>query len=193
MQMRVGRRGSRNLAARLLALVAVTLLAVTGCTAHSGNVAAYVDGSTISDAELSRVASGVEPLLGQGATVSEIGVLSALIRGRLAQGVADRNGIAITDAQRDQDLQGQAKSSNEYATYVSFLGDPDARELAYAIANDDIISQRLGSAQKFITAAQQVPLQMNPRYGEWVFSGGDMGIPQNSSGSISEPIARPIS
>lgn len=182
--MRKLRRGC----AVLLAVLAVGALVLTGCTPRSGSAAAYVDGTPISATELNRVAAGVATYLDPSTAVSKPGVLAVLVRGRLADAVASRRGIAITDGERDQFIAQQAKVNSEYKSYQAFLTHPDAREVVYATADADLIAQRIGGATELVAAARQVPMEVNPRFGEWVFTDNTMGIRQDSSGSLSKPL-----
>lgn len=170
----------------LVAVLAVVVLALTGCAGGSGSTAAYVGGESISDTDLDRVTTAISGAAGQQA--SEAAVLSALVKGRLATTIATQRGIAITDGERDQFIQQQSKVSPDYAEYLRYLSNPDAAEAVYGFANYDLVTQRLGGNQQFVTEAQKIGVRLNPRFGDWVYIDGQMGIRVGSNGSLSTPL-----
>lgn len=172
----------------VVAVLAVVVLGLSGCSVRSGSVAAYVGDTSITNDDLSNVVDAISAKLPDGQKVNENVVLTALVKGQLARTVADRRGIALTDGERDQFISQQSKVDQAYAEYVNYLTDPVAAQAVYGFADYDIMVQRLGGAQTFSTAAQQVDVELNPRFGSWVYVEGDMGIRVGSSGSLSTPL-----
>lgn len=173
----------------LVAVLAVVVMALSGCAGRSGSVAAYVGGEEISDAEIATSTDGVLTKLEAGAPRAgvELAVLNVLIRSKLAMAVAADRGITVTDGELDQYLAQQARIDRHYAGYQTFLTDPAAKAVAYGIARADLVAQRLGGQQAFVDGARTVGVELNPRYGTWEFSQATMGIP-SPSGSLSSPL-----
>lgn len=183
--MRTVRRG----VTMLVAVLAVAVLALSGCAVRSGSVAAYVGGQPISDAEIATATDGVLTKLAPGTARPgvELAVVNVLIRSRLATAVADERGFTITDGELDQYIAQQARIDPNYAGYQTFVTDPVSAPVGYGIARTDLVAQRLGGQQPFVDGAKAIGVDLNPRYGSWQFGQGTMGIP-SPSGSLSSPL-----
>ena len=183
-----GSGSARRALTVVVAVLAVVVLGLSGCSVRSGSVAAYIGDTSITNDQLSEVVDAISHLLPEGQTVNENVVLTALVKGQLARTVAAQRGIALSDGERDQFISQQSKVDQSYAEYVNYLTDPVAAQAVFGFADYDIMVQRLGSVQAFSTTAQQVGVELNPRFGNWVYVDGDMGIRVGSSGSLSTPL-----
>jgi hypothetical protein len=143
-----------RLAAAALALVA--LGATAGCANASPSVAAYVDGTAITSAQLETAVAGVGQTVEQGQQVSPQAVLDALIHGVIADQIAAKNNITVTDADRNSVLQG--------SNLEPLLPIPAAKEVAYDVADQQIVAQKVG-AQPYLAQVASQQVTVNPRYG----------------------------
>ena len=135
---------------------AAAVLALAGCANAEPNVVAYVGDDRITQAQFDRAVSGVTSTLQEGQQVSRDAVVNALIHGVLAEQIAADRRIRVTDSQRDEFLQ-----TTDLAV---LLNDPDARELAYDVADQQLVSDRVG-AEAYVAAVRERPVTLNPRFG----------------------------
>ena len=163
-----------RLAAASVALVA--LGGVAGCANANPSVAAYVDGTAISQAELDAAVKGVGQTVEQGQQVSPQAVLDALVHGVIAERIAAKNNIVLTDAERDAALRG--------SNLEPLLPIPAAKEVAYDVADQQIVAQKVGS-QAYLDQVAQQDVTVNPRYG--VLDEKQKLIITDSSGSLAKP------
>jgi hypothetical protein len=143
-----------HLVAVSAALVAVGVTA--GCGNASPSVAAYVDGTAITSAQLDTAVAGVQQTVQEGQQVSPQAVLDALVHGVIADRIAARNGITVTEAERVAALQG--------SNLEPLLPIPAAKEVAYDVADQQIVAQKVGS-QLYLDQVAQQDVTVNPRYG----------------------------
>jgi preprotein translocase subunit SecF len=144
--------------------------AVLGGCAQSGNVVATVGGTRISQSQFNTAVSGA-------AQVSQLTpdqVLSVLIQGEVAAQVARQHNITITDADRDKQLN------------PAVLQIPDAHDLAYDLADVQIVSGAVGQ-QTFTKALTSTHIAVNPRFGTWAPKQSFAVVP--GSGSLSQVAA----
>lgn len=167
-----------KLMTRLMAGLVAAMLLLTGCTSGNPDLAATVKGVDIRETTLDKVSASVATLLQADPRQYRVLILEALIQGQVAQQVATQAGVEITDA----DLQGVFGTSSELS---SFYADPDAREVAVAVAQRELVASKLGSAE-FTALAQQVPVVLNPRYGTWSATTNSM---LGNTGSLSKSVA----
>jgi hypothetical protein len=148
--MRAGRRIGGGLVS------AAAVLALAGCANAEPGVVAYVGNDRITQGQFDRAVSGVTSTLQEGQQVSRDAVVNAMIHGLLAEQIAADRNVTVTDAQRDEFLQ---------TTHLAvLLNDPDARQLAYDVADQQLVSDRVG-AQAYVAAVQDSPVTLNPRFG----------------------------
>ncbi len=124
-------------------------LALGGCAQSARNVA-VVDGTAISRDRFSRDLEGAR----QVSRLSDDQVLSALIQGEVAAHIAQRRGMQITNAERDKQLN------------PAVLQVPAAHDLAYDLADVQIVSTAIGQAQ-FSKELVDADVTVNPRFGSW--------------------------
>jgi hypothetical protein len=163
-----------RLAAASLAFLAIGTTA--GCANASPSVAAYVDGTPITSAQLDAAVAGVGKTVEQGQQVSAQAVLNALVHGVIADQIAAKNGIVVTDAERGAALQG--------SNLEPLLPIPAAAEVAYDVADQQIVAQKIG-AQPYLDQVAQQKVTLNPRYG--VLDEKQKLIVGDESGSLAEP------
>lgn len=137
------------------ALVALALggAVLTGCTESPTN-AATVNGTTITRAQLQHSLSGANQVLGDSNQLSSAQVLTVLIQGEVAQGLAQQRGLRITDTERNAKLSAAA------------LSVPAARDFVYDVADANIVAAQVGEAQLTATI-KSADVVINPRYGTW--------------------------
>ena len=162
-------------------LVAVSLaVAALGATAGCGHanpaVAAYVDGTAITSAQLDTAVAGVTKTVQEGQQVSPQAVLDAMVHGVIAEQIAAKNNITITDAERDSVLQG--------SNLEPLLPIADAKPIAYDVADQQIVAQKVGS-QPYLAQVAQQQVKVNPRYG--VLDESQKLIVTDRSGSLAAP------
>ncbi len=167
------KRRSRLVAASV-AFVAIG--ATAGCANASPSVAAYVDGTTITSKQLDAAVAGVGKTLEEGQQVSPQAVLDAMVHGVIAEQIAAKNNVTITDAERDAALQG--------SNLEPLLPIPDAKQVAYDVADQQIVAQKVGS-QPYLAQVAQQRVTVNPRYG--VLDEAQKLIVTDKSGSLAAP------
>lgn len=158
----------------------VTLVALAGCANAEPGVAAYVDGTKITDRQVNAAVEGITSTLQEGQQVSTPAVLNAMIHGAIAEHLAEQNSIAITDSQRDVLL----KDSN----LASLVNVPSARTVAYDVADQQIVSTKLGP-DAYLAAVEQQQVTLNPRYG--VLDPKQKLIVSDQSGGLANPAITP--
>lgn len=157
-----------------VAVASMALLALSGCSNAEPSVAAYVDGTKISDRQVTAAVAGASTALGQ--PVSAPAVVSAMIHGVIADRLATQNNIAITDTERDTLLK---------TTNVAALANVEAaRPLAYDLADQQIVATKLGS-DAYLAAVGTQDVTLNPRYG--VLDLTQKVVLSDRSGSLAKP------
>jgi hypothetical protein len=156
---------------------AAAVLALAGCANAEPSVVAYVGSDRITQDRFDRAVAGVSSTLQEGQQVSRDAVVNAMIHGALAEQIAADNQIQVTDGQRDEFLQ-----TTELAV---LLDNADARELAYDIADQQLVSQQVG-AEAYVAAVRDSSVTLNPRFG--VLDPAQKLITSvEQTGSLSEP------
>jgi hypothetical protein len=168
-------RAWHRLGGVLLGVVAV--LALAGCANAEPRVVAYVGGTRITEQQLQRVVAGVSSTLEPGQQVSREAVVNVMIHGALAEQIAAERKISVTDADREAVIK-----NSELA---GLLAVPDARPIAFDIADQQIVAQKLG-AQAYLNAVKGMPVTLNPRYG--VLDPDRKLIREGQSGSLAKPV-----
>ena len=163
-----------RLAAASAAFLAVGVTA--GCAHASPSVAAYVDGTTITSAQLDAAVAGVQKTVEEGQQVSSQAVLDAMVHGVIADRIAAKNGITVSDAERVAALQG--------SNLEPLLPIPAAKDVAYDVADQQIVAQKVGS-QPYLDQVAQQDVTVNPRYG--VLDEKQKLINPEQSGSLARP------
>ena len=163
-----------RLAAAALSLVALT--ATAGCANANPAVAAYVDGTRITQTQLDAAVAGVGQTVQEGQQVSPQAVLNAMVHGAIAENIAAKNGITVTDADRDAVLKG--------SNLEPLLPVPAAKEVAYDIADQQIVAQKVGS-EPYLKLIGEQQVTVNPRYG--VLDEQQKLVDGGRSGSLARP------
>jgi len=166
----------RRLRLAAASVMLVALGAVAGCANANPAVAAYVDGTAITSTQLDEAVAGVGQTVEEGQQVSPQAVLDAMIHGLIADRIAAKNNIVVSEAERAQALQG--------SNLEPLLPIPAAKEIAYDVADQQIVAQKVGTQQYLDQVAQQ-PVTVNPRYG--VLDEKQKLIITDESGSLARP------
>lgn len=169
------RRSGRRVVAATLATL---LLSATGCARQQPSVVAYVGDGEVTQQELDAAYPPVAAALRDVQEVSQAAVINVMIYGELSLQIARERGIAITDAQRDRLLAG--------SELTPLLADPGAKGVAYDIADQQIVAQKLG-AEAFLAEVGEREVKLNPRFG--VLDPQQKIIAADQSGSLSTPAA----
>lgn len=143
------RRARKGLALGGAALAAALVLG--GCSIGSPSEVAVVDGTSITKTQLDNSEAGAKAV---GQQFSNDQLVSVLIQGAVATDVATKQGIQITDSDRDSQLN------------PSVLSVPAAHDLAYSLADIQIVSKAVGE-DGFKKALASADVKLNPRYGTW--------------------------
>jgi hypothetical protein len=167
---------------RAIGLIGAMMIIVltAGCAKADPSVVAYVDGSTITQRQLDDALDGVSSILQEGQSVSNPAVVNVMIHGIIADKLAAANKITITDGDRDAVI----KNSN----LAPLLNVPKGRPIAYDVADQQIVSGKLGS-EAYLAAVAQQPVTLNPRFG--VLDPAQKTIINDKSASLAEPVATP--
>jgi hypothetical protein len=135
---------------------AAAVLALAGCANAEPGVVAYVGDERITQGQFDRAITGVTSTLQEGQQVSRDAVVNAMIHGILAEQIAAARNITVTDAQRDELLR-----TTDLAV---LLADPDARALAFDVADQQLVSEKVG-AEAYLAAVGEQQVTLNPRFG----------------------------
>jgi hypothetical protein len=173
-------RGWRAVRAVALGGVLLLTLLAAGCARQDPSVVAYVDGTKITQQQVDDAVEGVTSILQEGQSVSRQAVVNAMIHGAIAEHLAAANKITITDADRDALI----KNSN----LAGLLDVPKGRPVAYDVADQQIVSQKLGS-EAYLAALAQQQVTLNPRFG--VLDPNQKTIITDKSASLAEPMTSP--
>ncbi len=175
-RMRVWRRISGGL------LSAAAVLALAGCANASPAVVAYVGDDRITQGQFDRAVAGINATLQEGQQVNRDAVVNAMIHGVLAEQIAAKRNVTLTDSQREEAL----KSSD----LVVLLANPDAKSVAYDLADQQLVSAKVG-ADAYIADVAEQTVTLNPRFG--VLDPQQKLITSvEQTGSLSRPAPLPV-
>jgi hypothetical protein len=166
---------SARRAVALAAVVVITLFAA-GCSKADPSVVAYVGTSRITEQQVDDAVEGVSSILQEGQAVSRSAIVNSLIHGLIAEKVAATNKITITDSERDALI----KDSN----LAGLLTVPKGRPVAYDLADQQIVSGKVGS-EAYLAAVSEQQVTLNPRFG--VLDPKQKLIITDQSASLAEP------
>lgn len=158
-------------------LALVMAAATAGCSGNNPSDAAIVGGTSITQSDVDRNVDGLaEAFKLDASRINARNVVGAMITGLQAEQIAAENNITITNGQRDASL-----ATDE--TGAQLLQVPDAKELAYDLADAQIVAQQIG-VEQFTQRAKEINVKLNPRYGNF-----EQGQMTGETGSLSDPIA----
>ena len=165
--------------ARRAGLVGLVLVVVTvsGCANAEPGVVAYVDDARITQRQVDDAVNAISGTLEEGQRVSTQAVVNAMIHGELAEQVAARQNIVISDSDRDEVLQG--------SNLAPLLPVEAARPILDDVADQQIVASRLG--QQYFTEIGKINVTLNPRFG--VLDPQQKTIIENQSSSLASPAA----
>jgi hypothetical protein len=173
-------RRRRAVRAVVLGGVVLLTLLVAGCAKQDPSVVAYVGNSTITQQEVDDAVEGVSSILQEGQSVSRPAIVNAMIHGLIAENVAAANKITITDGDRDALI----KNSD----LAGLLNVPNGRPIAYDVADQQLVADKLGSEAYLVAIAGQ-PVTLNPRFG--VLDPNQKTIIADRSASLAKPMPTP--
>lgn len=181
---------SRRVAA--VASSAVLAVALAACDTDQVGAAAVVGGERITVAELQEHTREVAEVTGSEATGEQAelqrGVLNRMISFRLNEQVARDAGITISEAEIDQFIADQlvAQTPDGDITPIlaqNLLTEETLRDAVHQALTISEIGGNEAYSQAISATAEEVGVEINPRYGEW-----DGVQVVQASGSISEPV-----
>ncbi len=149
---------------KLVALIVTAVMALAGCAAEDNpQVAAYVDGSQISQAQVdavSRVLADTSSDTTDTAGGFSGTVLQIIIQSKVAQAAAAANNIQITQAERDQ-----AVAAND--TLATLVKDPAATDFINDYVEATLVVSTDAGKQAFNEQFAKTDVVVNPRFGTW--------------------------
>ena len=163
--------------AAVLALAALVMSALAGCANAEPGVVAYVDGTEVTDRQLTDAVEGIESTLEPGQEILRDRVVNTLIVGVISTQLAAQNNIPISDTERDALLKG--------SQLEPLLAVPGAKPVAYSAADQALVSRVLG-AEAYFAAVDKISVTLNPRYG--VLDLKEKTIVPGQTGSLSLPL-----
>jgi hypothetical protein len=154
---------------------AVGLLTTAACARAEPGVVAYVGADRITQHQVDEAVDGISTTLQEGQSVSTEAVVNALIHGELADQVAAKEHLVITEADRVAIL----KDSN----LAPLLNVAAARPVLDDVADAQIVTKKLGT--RYLTEIAKIDVTLNPRYG--VLDQTQKTIISEQSGSLAQP------
>lgn len=167
-------------ATRVFAL-AVAGIALAGCATPSGGTAMQVNGARVSLRDLDRSADDCARLTKSTKDAVRGGVANMYLQGLIAEQLAARDGLTITDADRT------AQATKDQATP---LMDGGACQQAVTKWLSIRVLENKMSAEDIIAQAKQLNIQVNPQFGP--YKADSIGLP-GGSGSLSTGGTTPLS
>jgi hypothetical protein len=158
-----------------LGAAVVGLLVTAACTRAEPGVVAYVGDDRITEQQVDEAVGGISSTLEEGQTVSTEAVVNAMIHGELADQVAAKEQLVITDADRVAIL----KDSN----LAPLLDVAAAKPVLFDVADAQIVTKKLGT--RYLTEIAKINVTLNPRYG--VLDQSQKTIVSDESGSLAKP------
>jgi hypothetical protein len=171
----------KKTAVKLAALVATTLLLLSGCANGNPTVAATIGDNQITVAQVDSISrvlaanSTDEPAWGKWRAA----VLQAQLSGRLATTVTSAAGVTITDIQRQQ-----VYAQNEL--YAKLAKDPVTADFMRDYADYVLVMSATNGQSAMAQAASTVKIEVNPIFGEWDSTKAQLS---GESGSLSQTLS----
>jgi hypothetical protein len=159
-----------------IAGLVLVVLTVSGCANAEPSVVAYVDEARITQRQVDDAVNAISGTLEEGQRVSSQAVVNAMIHGELAEQVAARQNIVISDSDRDEVLKG--------SNLAPLLPVEAARPVLDDIADEQIVASRLG--QQYVTEIGKINVTLNPRLG--VLDPQQKTIIENQSSSLASSV-----
>ena len=159
---------------RSLATLSVAGLLLVGCAAGTPSTAAVVNGTSVTESEVTRWANGCAPAFQSTAAAVRPSMVNAALQGALADTIAASKNITITDADR-------VRGAGSMQDADLLMKDPDCADAVLAVSSLIFVADKLGT-EAFTQAIAEAQVEVNPRYGTW--SAASVGL-SGASGSLS--------
>lgn len=159
---------------RSLATLSVVGLLLAGCAAGTPSTSAVVNGTSVSESDVTRWSNGCAPAFQNTPAAVRPAMVNAAMQGALADTIAAEKSITVTDADR---VRGVASMQDADL----LMADPDCAEAVLAVSSLIFVADKLGT-EAFTQAIADSDVEVNPRYGTW--DPAAVGLSGNS-GSLS--------
>ncbi|MGC3994260.1 MAG: hypothetical protein QM779_09165 [Propionicimonas sp.] len=165
---------------KLAALATTGVLALTGCATGNPQIAAYVNGTPISQAQVDgpaqALANASSDTADTGSAFSAT-VLSIMIQSKVAAAAAAADpSLAVTQEKRDSEIAG-----NE--TLAALVKDPAATDFINDYVEASLIVSTDAGKAAFTKQFAATSVDLNPRFGTW--DPTQFSIVDGSNGSLS--------
>ena len=157
----------------ILPLAAVALAA--GCSMPDPSLAVNVGGTDIKESTITRVAEGCAPLLQRTPNLIREDIVMMMTQATLAEQVISANSLEVSQSAVDEAI--------ERGSLAGLRSNTDCKTLVDAAGRLSVLVDLIGEEQ-FLSAAGQIPVKLNPRYGEW----SPVALSSTGSGSLSVPL-----
>jgi len=153
-------------------VAAAALIAMSGCTANTGNVAATVNDVVITESSLEASAKAFDEILSQdpryAATDSVNFILTYEILAEMFAATQATTGISFTDAEREQ-LWKTSFTPNQVE--YGLWGEPSLTSMMRGYIDLELTNQLAQTGNldvtAVVTALNDVTVNVNPRHGSW--------------------------
>jgi len=157
-------------------LIAIALLATTGCAVRAHTAFEINDVATSNDQVTSMAnhcGSVVQPFPWSNMSA----LVSDMIHAELAREVAQSQNLSFSD----DELRMPIENDKFGDQYKAMLADPICEQLALGLTLEQAAKESLGT-DTYIEIAGQIPVAINPRFGTW--NAADLTV--DGSGSLSK-------
>jgi hypothetical protein len=171
----------KKTAVKLVALVATALLLLSGCGTSSAGVAATVGAKQISVAQVDAVARVIaanspdSPDWGKWRS----SVVQVMVISQLGAVVEQQAGVTVPELQRQQ-----VYAQNDL--YKALAKDPASADFMSGFADVTVLLSSSKYQPLFTTVVGQVPVKVNPVFGEWDASKAQL---TGQTGSLSKALS----
>ncbi len=165
---------------KLAALAAAGVLALAGCATGNPQVAAYVDGSQISQAQVDQVSQALADTSTDTADTAggfRSTVVQIIIQSKVALKAAEANQIVITETQRDQEIAADQ-------TLAALAKNPASTDFINDYVEAKLVVSTEAGQKAFSDQFAKTTVTVNPRLGTWDPQQGTL-VEGTAGGSIS--------
>lgn len=147
---------------KFAALLATAVMVLAGCATGNPQVAAYVDGSPISQAQVDQVSQAiVEASTDPAATAGDVSgvVLQIMIHGKIAEQVAAGEHYTVAASERQSLISANGLDG--------LAADPRTADFVTEFVDSSIILQNTDFQNAVAQAWATADVEVNPRFGTW--------------------------